>query len=131
MFKLQTVFLIAGYAATAVFSATNTSNLEFLAILGAHGDTPPSTIFEIPTKESEDPFRSHLGLTNLALRQQYLIGQELRERYVEEENFLAPSYRINEIYIRTAGHPESFVSAHAQMIGLYPPSSCDLELNEW
>ena len=67
-FNIQIVILIVGYVASTVISHSKTSNLEFLAILGAHGDTVPSTIFEIPTVDVEEAFRSHLGLTNLALR---------------------------------------------------------------
>ncbi|CDW86221.1 histidine acid phosphatase family protein [Stylonychia lemnae] len=119
--------------------------LEFIAEIGTHGHSyfPLQSRFKhmIQTDEPIEDY-TYKNITPLGIRQQYLIGQELRRRYVtnltagtEIEGYSTPflnySYRIQEMFMRTAGNSQSYISANAQMIGLYPPETCNQRLTEW
>ena len=67
-------------------------------------DVPPKEKFDSILTEPEGAFHSYSDLSTLGIRQQYLIGQELRRRFVKEEKFLNESYMVGETYMRTAGN---------------------------
>lgn len=70
-----------------------------------------------------------LYLTNAGLRQQYLLGRELRKRYIEDAKLLSERHDIahrREIRVRTTSEPQTISSSYAQLMGLYIPGSGDL-----
>jgi len=69
------------------------------------------------------------NLTNAGLRQQYLLGRELRKRYMEDTKLLSERHDIRnrkQIRIRTTSKTQTIASAYAQLMGLYTPGSGDL-----
>jgi hypothetical protein len=69
------------------------------------------------------------NLANAGLRQQYLLGRELRRRYMEDTKLLSERYEImnrKQIRIRTTSETQTVASAYAQLMGLYTPGSGDL-----
>jgi len=66
-------------------------------------------------------------LTNAGMRQQYLLGRELRKKLIEQTQFLHDRYiDRQQIMIRTIEAPQAVSSAYAQLMGLYIPGSGDL-----
>lgn len=59
-------------------------------------------------------------LTPLGMRQHYLIGYELRNRYVLQTPLLSPSFSAKEIYVRSTDLNRTLMSAYSQLRGLYP-----------
>jgi len=77
-------------------------------------------------KKIEGPWVKNLGeVTQVGLRQQYLLGRELRELYVNRENFLSERYKSVEVGLRAAYSNWSMTasSAYALTMGLYPPGT--------
>jgi len=78
----------------------------------------------LTANSADEPSPSVAGqLTPLGVRQQYLIGDELRYRYVEEQKnqFLDEKYNISQIYIQSMWADHTVLSAQAMLLGLYPP----------
>jgi hypothetical protein len=57
-----------------------------------------------------------------------MIGDELRYRYVEEQqtqggtySFMDKLYNITQLYIQTSWNDTAILSAQAMLLGLYPP----------
>jgi hypothetical protein len=63
------------------------------------------------------------GLTNLTpegQRMHYILGTELRRRYIVDNQLLNTTYSPEEIYVRATYINRTIESARAQMMGLYP-----------
>lgn len=62
-------------------------------------------------------------LSPAGMRQHYLIGSELRNRYIKNTKLLSPTLYIPEISIFSTDYDRTLVSATSQLQGLYPPGS--------
>eukprot|EP01016_Furgasonia_blochmanni_P026019 TRINITY_DN27779_c0_g1_i2.p1 TRINITY_DN27779_c0_g1~~TRINITY_DN27779_c0_g1_i2.p1 ORF type:complete len:420 (+),score=55.97 TRINITY_DN27779_c0_g1_i2:64-1323(+) len=62
-------------------------------------------------------------LTDVGIRQHFLIGRELRYRYIEDLKFLSEFYDNSEIEVRSTDMTRTIQSAASQMLGLYPKST--------
>eukprot|EP00357_Protocruzia_adherens_P033549 CAMPEP_0115010638 /NCGR_PEP_ID=MMETSP0216-20121206/23443_1 /TAXON_ID=223996 /ORGANISM="Protocruzia adherens, Strain Boccale" /LENGTH=339 /DNA_ID=CAMNT_0002378907 /DNA_START=990 /DNA_END=2009 /DNA_ORIENTATION=+ len=65
----------------------------------------------------------HAELSPTGMRQHYLLGKELRRRYVDKEGLLSASYVPTELYVRSSDYNRTIQSAQSQLMGLYPPGS--------
>ncbi|CDW91112.1 histidine acid phosphatase family protein [Stylonychia lemnae] len=73
-----------------------------------------------------DPFQTQWDqgeLTNVGRRQHYIMGQQIRQRYVNQAKILSPYYSPSQIYIKTTNDNETIESAYSQLMGLYPLGS--------
>jgi hypothetical protein len=69
-------------------------------------------------------------LTQNGKRQHYLMGEEVRERYMVKNKLLdATKYNPKEIMVRATDINRTIESAMAQMLSLYPTGH-SLELNQ-
>lgn len=59
-------------------------------------------------------------ITHEGIIQQYLIGQELRSRYVTPDSPIKGAYNLSHVHIRTTNIHRTFISAQAQMYGFFP-----------
>lgn len=59
-------------------------------------------------------------LTAEGLRQEYLIGQYLNDRYITKNQLLSPKYDESEIIFYSSNAPRTIQSASATAYGLYP-----------
>ncbi len=64
-----------------------------------------------------------MSLTPGGMRQHYILGRELRHRYVSLSGFLSPHYDPAEISIYATNSSRCAGSAAAQALGLYPPGT--------
>ena len=69
-------------------------------------------------------------ITPLGQRQQFLIGSELRLRYVDEAKVLSPDYIISQMTLQAPFMAKNILSLQAQMMGLYPSTNAN-DLTEW
>ena len=100
-----------------------------IVVMSTAGLMYPTKSFNLTADAADEP--TNLGhLTPLGQRQHYLIGSELRKRYVEEAGFLTDLYSINQIYMQTPFTAFNIQSLQAQMMGLYPESDLNT-LTEW
>ena len=54
------------------------------------------------------------------MRQTYILGREMRKRYVERENLLSKKYKNKELYVRSTASSRALQSASSHLYGLYP-----------
>jgi hypothetical protein len=52
-------------------------------------------------------------LTGVGMRQHYLIGQQMRKKYVEDYQYLSKSYNPLELYVRSTDVNRTIQSASA------------------
>ena len=102
-------------------------NVKFVYQISAQGSHTPAKLLNL-TKAKEDEPKFADYVTPLGIRQQYMIGDELRYRYVEEQQsqagaytFMDKLYNITQIYIQTSWNDTAILSAQAMLLGLYPP----------
>jgi hypothetical protein len=69
-------------------------------------------------------------LTPLGQRQQYLVGNELRMRYVYDDMLLRETYNLPETRLQSAFDSACISSLQSQMMGMYPGSDLN-NLNVW
>jgi hypothetical protein len=113
--------------------AAQTQAVEIMASLTqitTSGAYSPEKIFEW-TKDPATNFKVPGSITPLGQRQQYYIGDEMRERYVNDAKFLPFSYDIATQYLQSKYNCRASISLEAQMVGLYPPATSNLKLTEW
>ncbi|XP_063158108.1 prostatic acid phosphatase-like [Candoia aspera] len=97
-------------------------NLKFVVVIFRHGDRSPMTTFPTNTV-SEDVWPQGYGqLTKIGMQQQYEFGQYLKARY---KNFLSPSYKAKEIYVRSTDCDRTIMSAQVNLAGFFPPSASE------
>lgn len=59
-------------------------------------------------------------LTNVGIRQHFLLGAELRQRYIEGKKLLQMRFNASEVYFRSTDVNRTLISAESQVLGLYP-----------
>ncbi|CAD8077462.1 unnamed protein product [Paramecium primaurelia] len=59
-------------------------------------------------------------LTPTGMRQQYVLGKWLRQRYIIDTPFLTPTFNENEIYIESSDFNRTLQSANCNLQGMYP-----------
>lgn len=80
--------------------------------------------------QEKSPWWRKGELTQNGKRQQYLIGEEVRERYMVKNKLLDEArYNPKEIMVRSTDINRTIESAMAQMLSLYP-TGYSLELNQ-
>jgi len=92
-------------------------NVKYVYQISAQGSHTPAKLLNL-TKAKEDEPKFTDYVTPLGIRQQYMIGDELRYRYVEEQattsgayNFMDNLYNITQIYIQTSWNDTAILSA--------------------
>lgn len=83
-----------------------------------HGAREPLTDFW-----NAKEFKSKGELTPVGMRQHYVLGQLLRLEYIENLNFLTPTYNATELYVYSTNVNRTIISAMSQLLGLYPLGS--------
>jgi hypothetical protein len=68
-------------------------------------------------------------LTPAGLRQQYLIGTQMRYLYLTQQNLITANVSLSQVYILSTDADRTLMSAEAQALGLYPPGT-GISLND-
>jgi len=104
---------------------TSYSKPVFVHEVCRHGARTPIVVFE-DYKYKEDT----AILTSLGATQMYVLGKELRNRYIdvsEGENLLNPNFDSTEIEVVSTSPQRTRVSAQNQLLGMYGSSNSDLD----
>jgi len=64
-----------------------------------------------------------MHLSPAGARQHYILGRELRQRYVTLNKLLDDKYNLNQVYMQALMINRATASAYAQFMGLYLPGS--------
>ena len=59
-------------------------------------------------------------LTNSGMREHYLLGQTLRQRYIINNSLLNPNFNPNEVYLYVTDRNRTIQTAYSQLSGLFP-----------
>lgn len=96
--------------------------LIFTATIIRHGDRTPFA--EI--KSTKITYKWPLGtgeLTPIGMHQEFMLGGEMRARYVEKYKLLPPVYQNNTVYVLSTDFNRTITSAVCLLAGLYPPGT--------
>ena len=109
----------------------NGKDVKFVFQISAQGSHTPSMSLGLAKNADEEPKQMNY-VTPLGIRQQYMIGNELRLRYVEEQagNFLKEKYDITQPFIQSSWNDTAILSAQAMMLGIYPPGENNYKIEE-
>lgn len=59
-------------------------------------------------------------LTAAGMRQHYLLGKEMRRKYIEQHGFLSETFNHSELYVRSTDVNRTLMSVQSHLLGLYP-----------
>eukprot|EP00347_Sterkiella_histriomuscorum_P003711 403363240 len=115
-------------------SLSQTKNQDLLLVvqLSRHGYRQPSDLFNL-TAPGVENFPNVSLLTERGKHQTFQNGQLLRQRYVNELQFLPNKYDQSLFYLQSSNKSRTYLSALYQMMGMYEeaiPNAWDVENNE-
>ena len=112
---MKTWFIILLYLATAAFW-----KLDFVLEIARHGIRTPQALYNF-TKDPKDNFKVEYELTEMGKRQHYLIGNQIRKRYIDELHLISSDFNSTEIIFRSTDTHRTIESGVSQMTGVFPP----------
>jgi len=107
--------------AITLFAVTASADeLKIVIETFRHGARAPiSEAFEDPSGIMD--YEVGLGnLTPTGMRMHYLLGTELRKRFVDDTGFLSARFDQSEIYVRSTDTNRTIQSVESQLMGLFP-----------
>jgi hypothetical protein len=118
----KAIFAAASVSAASTDPNSRTGkNVQFVYQISAQGSAYPQENLKLAKNADEEANKLN-DVTPLGIRQQYMIGNELRYRYVEESPLLLDElYDITQIFIQTNWNDTSILSAQSMLLGMYPP----------
>ena len=96
--------------------------LKFFFELFRNGDRAPWGKVN-PTDILNQTWQGESELTLSGIRQHFLLGHELRNRYIINQTFLDKNYNSKQLYVISTDTNRTIMSAYSQLMGLYPPST--------
>lgn len=114
----------------SLFIAGVFSELRFVSEVSRHGARASSTIYNY-TVNPEDNFKAPMELTEMGMRQHYLIGTQVRKTYIEKHKLIPSTYNISEVSFFSTDRTRTLESGMSQLSGIYPPAIWQQQLNEW
>jgi len=109
-------------------SAQAEEKLIFAVTVTRHGDRTPFA--RIKSEKFKYNWQLGLGeLTPEGIHQHYLLGKELRARYIEKYGLLPSSYDNSTFYALSTDTNRTIMSAQSFLTGFYPPGTGPLLKN--
>ena len=105
------------------------SNINMVVMINAPGLVSPEKILNL-AQNTEDEALWEGRLTPMGQRQQFLIGSELRKRYVDEAMMMEPNFVVSQSFLQAPFQANNILSMQAQMMGMFPASDQN-NLTEW
>ena len=107
---------------------SSTSDLSGVIMINAPGVSTPEISYGLCEAPNEEPTTAH-HLTPLGQRQQYLIGNEIRQRWTGTDHYyqnttplINPDYDVNQTKMQTPFVGRNILSMQAMMMGMFPAS---------
>ena len=101
-------------------SLLSADELVFVALITRHGDRAPFA----KTEYMNYNWGSSVSeLTPIGMNQEYNLGSELREKYIDKTKLLDSSYTANSILTYSSNTNRTIMSAQCLLMGLYPPGT--------
>ena len=97
--------------------AGDEETMVFATDLIRHGDRAP--IADIPSA----PYKWPQGIGQLTaegMNQEFQLGKEFRQRYIEKNHLLPETYNCETMYVRASDVDRTLMSAECVLLGLYP-----------
>ena len=99
------------------YSHHSTDNLYFIFEHFRHGARSPCEgTFIKQTDEFGGKWDNYGALTNIGIKQQFLLGKKNRKHY---KNYISKEYKSNEIKVYSTNYNRTIMSAQAQLMGFY------------
>ena len=95
-----------------LLSALAAQKLLYVEEVVRHGARAPSTIFDW-AKNPEDNWHAKMQLSDMGMRQHYLIGQEIRDRYIIGENLTSTAFNKDLVSIVSTDTHRTIESAES------------------
>ena len=109
------MWLLSWYLAAA------TAKVVFVAEVCRHGSRAPTNSKLCPWDQDGRWDNNWGELTSVGMRMHFLLGRELRQRYVINQPTFGPEFNGTEIYVRSTDFNRTIMSAQSQLMGLFPP----------
>ncbi|XP_046583107.1 prostatic acid phosphatase-like [Haliotis rubra] len=96
-------------------------SLRYAQVLFRHGDRTPTHAYPNDPHQKDTWPQGWGQLTQVGMRQEYELGQYLRQRYVDS-GFIHGNYTADEIHILATYKDRAIMSAYSMLAGLFPPA---------
>jgi hypothetical protein len=115
------ITLLSIILATIKLTQAN-SKLGFVYELVRHGARAPII------SEPDGFFTVKSGhLSEIGMRQRFMLGRFNRERYIEHSGLIDSEYNPRQVYIQSTGVDRTLQSSYSEMMGMFPPQVRDIE----
>lgn len=109
----------------ALLALTRGDDLQFAGVIIRHGARAALAPILILRHRVRWPM-GYGELTASGQRQHYLLGSQLRKKYVEKEKFLPKEYDASLVYARSTYYHRTAMSTQSLVFGLYPDGADQL-----
>mmetsp|Transcript_22038 Transcript_22038/g.27074 ORF Transcript_22038/g.27074 Transcript_22038/m.27074 type:complete len:125 (-) Transcript_22038:1125-1499(-) len=114
--KATLLAIFALVSSAAPQAAKDSDKLHYVFELTRHGA-------RAPTSQSEGYTVEEGMLTPSGMRQRYLLGKQLRKRYMEQYELLDEQMGTEEVLMMSTLVNRTMQSGYSELMGLFPPSS--------
>ncbi|KAE9550548.1 hypothetical protein FO519_006240 [Halicephalobus sp. NKZ332] len=123
LYFLNTV-TVDGQNGTEEYDPT-TGKLLFLHTIWRHGTRAPHGTYPNSVYNETTFYPGYGELLALGMAEQFILGGQLRQRYVTGMNFMSRTPDISEIHVRSSDYNRTILSAICNFYGFYSPSATE------